>query len=265
MRWAGWRVARGRQQRVSGSNPNQYRVSHWAGDPNTDGFLAAINFSGSPAALDLTEVLNAFSLMPGAIAPGEILALTVPGFQPKQPLDAGLNELLPLSASLGDTQVLIDGSPVSIVSVFPGKIVCIAPRSFVSQQSASIQVNQLGAASNPLIVDIVPSALGLLSLDQSGQGLANARNADGTLNLPNNPAHGGSFVTLYFTGAGVPPESILVNGTPASMSSLNGFVPGIYAAYFQLPTSPAATAPASLGVSIQSNDSMSQTLTIYIQ
>jgi uncharacterized protein (TIGR03437 family) len=239
--------------------------------PITKSFLGGLNVSAAPAGLDLTAVLNAFSLMPGPVAPGEIVALTVPDFRPARNIDVGINQRLPLGTTLGGTQILFDGTPVPVIGIFSGKIVCIAPQDFGTNQSTTIQVDANGILSNPLEAGVAPTALGLLSADGSGQGLANARNHDGTLNSKTNPAKRGTTVTVFFTGAGVPPEAISFNlPGPFSIAPLRGFVPGVYAASFQAPTDPIYVSPLNVmlfapGASFAIAGSTSQTLMVYVE
>ena len=57
--------------------------------------VAACSEAAPP--VNLTRVLNAFSLQPGPVAPGEIIALNVPGFTPDQPVDVGVYPSAPLT------------------------------------------------------------------------------------------------------------------------------------------------------------------------
>jgi uncharacterized protein (TIGR03437 family) len=239
--------------------------------PDTKAYLAALDVSGTPAELNLTGVLNDFSLLTGPVAAGEIVELTVPDFKPAQDINVGINERLPLGTTLGGTQVLFDGKPAQVMSIASGKIVAIAPQHFANNQTTTIQVNANGALSNPLQMDIAPAALGLLSADGSGTGLANARNEDGTLNSASNPAKRGTRITVFFTGAGVPPAAISLNFPDiVGIAPLQGFVPGIYSLNFRVPTSLSYTSP--LGVTLMTPGasqlvagSTSQTLTIYMR
>jgi uncharacterized protein (TIGR03437 family) len=205
------------------------------------------------------------------VAAGEILELTVPDFKPAQSISIGINERLPLGTTLGNTQVLFDGKPVPMMGISAGKIECIAPLDFGTNTSTTIQVNANGTLSNTLQEDVAPTALGLLSADGSGTGLANARNQDGTLNSASNPADRGSRITVFFTGAGNPPTAIATQyGTTVSVAPLRGFVPGIYSATFALPTNP--DFPSSLGVTLSAPGgsilvpgSSSQSLIVYVK
>jgi uncharacterized protein (TIGR03437 family) len=213
------------------------------GNANGHGELAMIDLPATFPALNLASVMNDFSRMPGSIAPGEILSLSVPNFRPAQSLDIGLNQLQPLTTTLSDTQVLFDGQPAQLITVFPGTIVCLAPQSFGTHSTVSIMVTSSGLTSNTVVTDIAPSALGLLSADGSGTGSANARNDDGQLNSMEHPAAPGSTVTVFVTGLGHPPAAmqILISSqgasqdVPATVTPIAGFVPGIYAASFVVP------------------------------
>jgi uncharacterized protein (TIGR03437 family) len=236
--------------------------------PITDGVLKILQPPSVLPAANLAQVQNAFSLLPGPIAPGEIVSLGVPGFVPAQPLDIGINVLAPLTTNLGGVSVTFDGTPAYIMSISYGAIECIAPAAVAGQSSTAIQVNLNGALSNTITQPLAPTALGLYST---------IRNPDGTVNSSTNPAPHGSRVTVFFTGAGVtsPPEpdgqvpvsSAIAPVSPilsncSSTGALPGFVPGMFACQYQLPTNPAGTQyPAFLA----SDTSQSQQLAIYIK
>lgn len=242
----------------------------------TDGYLVVLHPPSSGPAVNLTQVVNAFSLRPGPIAPGEIVLIGVPGFVPAQSMDVGLNVLAALTTNLGGVRVTFDGMPAYIMAISNGKIECIAPVEISGQSSTAVEVNINGSASNVLSVSVAPTALGLLSSDGSGKGPANARNLDGTLNSANNPAPRGSAVTIFFTGAGVtnPAET---DGGPATTSAvvpaaqissfcssvhaLPGFVPGVFACYYPILGSPSGR---QYSVSLGSDTSQSQELYIYV-
>jgi uncharacterized protein (TIGR03437 family) len=245
----------------------------------TDGYLASIQPPQTALLINLTQVANAFSLMSGPIAPGEIVALLLPGFVPGSPADIGLNVLAPLSTNLSGVQVSFDGRPAFVMSVFPGKIVCIAPVELAGQASTQVQVTVNGSISNVLRVGVAATSLGLLSLDGSGTGLANARNADGSLNSATNPAAQGTVVTVFLTGVGLtnPPEVDGVAAGDAGIASvaqlsygatgpalaLPGFVPGIFSFQFAIPTE--THLPQQFQLVVRSDSSTSQNLYVYVQ
>jgi hypothetical protein len=221
----------------------------------TDGFLAILQPFLPASAFGLTQVLNAFSLATGPVAPGEIVALTLPGFTPAQFMDLGLVESPPFTQSLEGVQVTFDDVPVDLVTISAGKIVCIAPLSIANEASTSVQAIVDGAASNILTIEVAPTALGLLSADGSGAGLANARNADGTLNSQSNPAAQGSNVTIFLTGVGL-------NSGATPFLPMPGFIPGIFAYTYTVPSGPPQE--TQQGITLETPTSQSQTLFIWV-
>lgn len=267
----------------TGSQTQPYTGAYFAAPtPVTDGVLSVLH-EPPPAGVNLTRIVNGFSLRPGPVAPGEIVTLTIPGFLPSTPTDIGLNVLGPLTTSLQGAQVTFDGTPAYLMSVSYGKVECIVPVEIAGQSSTAVQVNIGGALSNVLNASVSATALGLLSLDGSGTGLAAGRNADGALNGPKNPAKIGTPVTIYLTGAGVTSPSETDGAVPSSTSnvpvalkqsycaeaySLPGFVPGLFACSFPTTafgTPPAQPEPQSVPVQVSANDSQSQELIVYVQ
>ena len=70
--------------------------------------------------LVITGAGNSYSGRDGPIAPSELATITLSGFQPDQPV--GLGYTMPLPMSLAGTEVLFDGEPAVLASVFPWSI-----------------------------------------------------------------------------------------------------------------------------------------------
>ncbi len=226
-------------------------------DISTRDLVRLIDPSASPG-ITLSAVRNAFSLRAGPVTPGEILSLAVTGLQPTASVDIGLNQLAPLSTSLAETEVLFDGKPGNLVSVMPGRVVCIAPMAGASR----IEVRFRGMLSNAFFTDGTRSDLGLLTADGSGTGPANVRNVDGSLNSNTNPAAVGSVVTLFVTGLGVDVGLGLTTsvGPALSVTPLQGFVPGIFAV--RVVASAGSTGIAE--VNVRDGGSVSQTTYFFV-
>jgi len=245
-----------------------------------DGYLAILHAPVAIPPVSLNQVLNAFSNLPGPVAAGEIVVLAVPGFTPAQSADVGLNLLSPLTTNLQGAEVTFDGRAAYVMSVSPGTIECIVPVEIAGQHSTSVQVKINGALSNVLNVAVAPTALGLLSLNGSGGGRANARNSDGSLNGPDNPEPHGGTVTVFFTGAGVtspaeadgvaPTISEIVPISPVSVftgpqnavHALPGFVPGIFACEVSGVNNPGSR---EISVLLSTSTSQSQALLVYFR
>jgi uncharacterized protein (TIGR03437 family) len=156
---------------------------------------------------------------------------------------------------------------------------CFVPSSVSGQTTTQVQVDFEGLLSNILNVAVRPTALGLLSADGSGSGLANVRNEDGSLNSQSNPAAPGSRITLFFTGAGItnppladgviPPDDSI---QPVAkfrgfdniefVASLPGFVPGLFAIVGRVPTQ--TDGGGFLNVALSTDTSSSQVLFYYV-
>ncbi len=227
--------------------------------------LSAVGLS----AVDRFVAVNAFSLRLGPVSAGEIIALQVPDYTPTQNIDLGLaTQAYP--TQLGGTQVLFDGMAAQIISVSSDRIYCVVPDTIVGNDSTTVQI-QSGAVERNVTLAVAPFALGLLSSDGSGSGLADIRNMDGTANGPNNPAAVGSKVTVYLTGVGEEASrrpgqtqfSVSIDGSTNLVPyRLPGFVRGLSALDFTVryPLNKPLT-----DFYISTGDYSSQALQIYIQ
>ena len=140
---------------------------------------------------------------------------------------------------LNGVRVYFGDRQAELLAVSPIWIVLRVPTELPSMGTVAVHVEFNGAVSNPVQVHIVPQDAGLLSMDDSGRGQANARNQDGTLNTPDNPARAGSVIRLYFTGAEPDTTSLSVTAdqkplTVISASPVQGFVPGLFEVFVQV-------------------------------
>jgi len=142
----------------------------------------------------------------------------------------------PVPTTLGDVQVLIDGTPAPLYIVYPGQINFIVPNSARTSGFADLEVIQastgqvLGATLVPMY-SVAPGAF-LYPGGQTGATVyAAAINQDGTINGPTNPALRGQVISLYMTGQGnvpgLPPDGVpattAISAPVAITVLLNGF------------------------------------------
>ncbi len=85
--------------------------------------------------------------------------------------------------------------------VSPGEI-AIVPYEVAGKASTQLQVEYLGALSDPVTVPVAVAVPGLFTKDFSGTGQGSILNQDESPNTAANPAARGSFVSLYATGEG---------------------------------------------------------------
>lgn len=145
------------------------------------------------------EVVNAASLLPGPVAPGQIVSIFAPGIGPEQPLGARLNGSGILETLLGAIEVLWDGKPSPLLYVSRDHINAQVSYAVVALKETQLEVRSQGALRLSMLLPVAESAPALFTLPG---GHAAAINEDGTLNSPNNPAPRGSVVTLFATGEG---------------------------------------------------------------
>lgn len=129
------------------------------------------------------SVVNAASLVPGAIAPGEIITVFGTGFDK------------------ANTQLLFDGNAATLFYTSATQINALAPASLTPNSSTTMSIVVDGAAAAGSSVSVVAAAPGIFTVS-GGTGQAAANNQDGSLNSASNPAARGSVVSLYATGQG---------------------------------------------------------------
>jgi uncharacterized protein (TIGR03437 family) len=143
----------------------------------------------------ISNIVNAFSSQPGAVAPGEIVSIFGSGLGPQNGMafsfDAATGAL-PLSGP--DLQVTWNGMPSPLYYAKEDQLNVQVPYelSGVSQATLSVTVN--GTANSLTNLPVAATAPGLAGV---------VFNADSTRNGPSNPAARGSLVVLFATGEGV--------------------------------------------------------------
>lgn len=165
-----------------------------------DGGLTVTAPSGPLLRLQSHGVLNGASLLPGPVAPGEILTLIGSGIGP-----ATAAQPPPGSASataLNGTRVLFDETPAPLLYASANQINAVVPYSVSQKVSTKIQIVSPAGIVAELVQPVAASSPALFTQDATGAGPGAILNQDSTLNTPSNPAVKGSVVSLYATGAG---------------------------------------------------------------
>jgi len=160
-----------------GADPNGQPVTA----ATTDGMVTVEGPSGPP--LQTQGVLNGASLLPGPVAPGEIITLMGVGF-------------------LGGTSVLFDGTPAPLLYAGQNQINAVVPYQVAGQTVTQMQVSSAGSVIAGFPLSVVASSPAIFTQDSSGTGQGAILNEDLSLNSPSNPAQRGSIVAIYATGAG---------------------------------------------------------------
>lgn len=117
----------------------------------------------------------------------------------------------PLPTSLGDVQVFVNGTIAPLYYASPAQINFQVPSNAPVGSAVEFQVVKAstGQILASTLFTIQPASPGLFTVDASGTGQLLAINAaDGSINSATHPAKGGTFISLFGTGAG------LVSGAP---------------------------------------------------
>ena len=217
----------------------------------------------------ISGVVNAASLLPGAVSPGEIVTINGNGLGATQAASFQVTDAGTLSTTLAETQVMFDGTPAALLSVQASRITAMVPYEVAGEAATQIQVASPGGQSNTVAIPVGVAAPAIFTQDSSGTGPGMILNGDGSTNSPSNPAARQSVVTIQATGEGqtTPPgtDGLIASDTPPgplqSVSLRIGGVtdgqivsatgtPGLAAGYFQVAVKIPDDAPSGSAVPI---------------
>jgi uncharacterized protein (TIGR03437 family) len=199
--------------------------------------------------LQSTRILNAGSLLPGPLAPGELITLIGPGIGPasvQQPSGS------PSSTILGGMSVLFDGIAAPLLYVSPNQINAIVPYSVTGSTSTQVTVAAQGQTIAGVTAPTAATAPAILTLGSTGAGPGAILNQDLSVNSQSNPAAKGSVIAIFAVGAGqtsptsvdgqvtgtllprpLRPVSVQIGGLDATVTYA-GAAPGLVAGVLQV-------------------------------
>jgi uncharacterized protein (TIGR03437 family) len=237
-----------------------------------------------PGTITLRTVVNAASLIAGAVAPGEAVTITGVTLGPTAGL-AGSSTGGLIGTTLGGTEVLFDGIPAPLLYASNTQINAIVPYQVAGEATTNIQVKYGGLVSAQFTLPVQAAAPGIFTIDTSGSGQAAALNQDQTVNSALNPAARGSVISIFGTGDGVPnppaltgqvvtapypqiaqPVTVRIEGQPAQITYA-GEAPGAAGAFQINAIIPDGVVPSDK-VTVQLNIGLfaaQQTTTIAVQ
>ncbi len=159
--------------------------------------LSPATMAGQQAAA--IAVVNAASMLTGAVAPGEIVSIFGLGLGPAAPVSSPAGAT---AAELGQAQVFFDGQAAPLFYAQASEIMAQVPYEVAGQTSIDIEVVYQGQSSGMVTVPVAASSPGIFTVG-AGTGAASAGNQDGTMNSLADPAPRGSIIALYGTGEGI--------------------------------------------------------------
>ncbi len=162
----------------------------------------------------VAAVTNAASYA-SAIAPGQMVVVWGTNMGPATLTTlSALDSNGMVSTSMAGVRILFDGVPAPLWYVSATQSAAAVPYFGAFNSTTHVQVEYQGVRSAPLAVPISATAPGIFTISASGAGQGSILNQDYGINSANNPAAGGSIVSIWATGEGVtdPPG---VDGCPA--------------------------------------------------
>ena len=167
----------------------------------------------------ITAVQNAASYAIGGVSPGENIYIKGTGIGPANLTVAAPSAAGVYPTTLANTQVFFGSVAAPILYVSATATSVMVPYEVAGQPTTSVTVVYSSVSSTPLTYNVVSTAPGIYTLNQSGTGPGAILNQNYSVNGPTAPAAPGSVIAVYMTGEGAtsPPSSdgILapVNGT----------------------------------------------------
>ena len=150
----------------------------------------------------INATANAASYTSGSISPGENIVIFGTGIGPATLAKLQVSNGI-VTTVVGNTRVLFDGTPAPMIYASDKQTSVMVPYGVAGRTSTNIQVEYLGVPSAAISYNVVSTAPGIYSLNQSGAGPGAALNQDGvTANGPSAPAAKGSVVSVFMTGEG---------------------------------------------------------------
>lgn len=152
----------------------------------------------------VTAVLNAASLEPTALSPGQIVLIRGERIGPAAEIQGQVDlDTFLYRTELQGLQVFFDGVPAPILIASSNQIRTVVPFAVAGKTKVDVSVSYLGRASNVMSLPVGEAAPGIFTLNETGRGPALARTEDYQFSDVSNPIPPGSEMILYLTGEGV--------------------------------------------------------------
>ena len=173
--------------------------------PGGDSLPLALTVGGTSV---IQAVVNAASMLPGDVSPGELVTLFGADIGPTTPgilVDADIDGYA--DVSLGTITVSVDGVLAPLVYVSQNQITLLVPYEATIGTGKVLSLTKGAGPAITTNVTISPTAPGIFCLDGSGAGAAavlnyNATTGQYSVNASGNAAKLGDTIVFYVTGEG---------------------------------------------------------------
>lgn len=240
----------------AGAVPGQFQNLMAMSSPAAGKVLAVFDSGGSRGSqlflLDFTSerhplvsyAVHPATRMPAPVTPGQWVEFEGIGLGPSQRIQYDATAGSPPEI-LGETRVLINGAPASVVSAQTYAVQAVIPNSIPVDSFITVEVERDGVRTEPVQVPTTGVQPGVLTANGTGVGPALAWNADRSLNSPQQPALRGQHIRLLATGLGKIGETgntsaiyVSFNTATAAVFSVTpaeGQPPGVYEVEVDVP------------------------------
>jgi uncharacterized protein (TIGR03437 family) len=266
------------------ATPGAFQTTNNAGPNGQNGFAAKLNPAASPAGGPPSirpnlGVVDSASFAPVA-APGGLA--TIFGYSLADTAVSATG--VPLTGSLGGTQVTIGVLPAPLLYVSPSQINFQVPWELAGQSEAMVVVTTAAGKSLPVKVNLSAMAPAIFTANGSGVGQGDVFTVQFQYAAATTPATRGQYVVIYSTGLGAvanqPATGVTVSDASATtvqmptvtiggvQTSTNfaGLAPGYVGVYQINALVPATITPgAAVSLSLSSGGISSKTVTIAVQ
>jgi uncharacterized protein (TIGR03437 family) len=150
--------------------------------------------------------VNAASLLPGPVAPGELISIQGLGLGPEAGVVGAVTAAGLFPTVLGGTEVRFDGTPAPMLYAQASQVNVQVPYTVAGSGTVNMEVRYNGQPTGTLTLNVVDTAPALFPA---------LANQDGSINSQNRPAPRSSLITLYATGSGMT-NGGNVSGQPAA-------------------------------------------------
>jgi len=261
-----------------------FQTSNNAAANGQNAFVAKLNpaappTGGPPSIRPNLGVVDSASYAP-VVAPGGLA--TIFGYSLANTSVSATG--VPLTGSLGGTQVIIGGLPAPLLDVSPWQINFQVPWELAGQSEATVVVTTAAGHSSTVKVNLSAVAPAIFTANGSGAGQGDVFTLQFQYAAAATPATRGQYVVIYSTGLGavanqpatgatvsdasattVQLPTVTIGGVQAS-TNFAGLAPGYVGVYQINALVPATITPgAAVSLSLSSGGISSKTVTIAVQ
>jgi uncharacterized protein (TIGR03437 family) len=159
------------------------------------------------AELPALSIVNSISLLPGPVAPGEVVTIFGTGMGPGTGVAGAFDAAGLLANSAGGTEVRFGGVSAPVFYAQSGQVTVQVPYGVAQSAATSVEVRYNGQTAGSLIIPVATAVPALFSV---------ATNQDGSPNSQAEPAPPNTVVTLFGTGEGLTDGANLSGQTAAT-------------------------------------------------